>query len=149
MSKLPTIIVTGGTGKVGSALVPILQEHGYPVLVASRKGNAPPGLKGFHFDWTDSTTFEPLLNEVSNTFSVFLISPNVDDPVTPMKTFIDLAISKGAKRFVLMSATAVEPGGPRIGQVHRYLIDLKVEYAVLRVSFFMGKLSNHVPINLS
>jgi festuclavine dehydrogenase len=116
MSKLPTIIVTGGTGKVGSALVPILQEHGYPVLVASRKGNAPTGPKGFHFNWTDSTTFEPLLNEASNTFSVFLISLNVDDPVTPMKTFTDLAISKGAKRFVLMSATAVETGGSRIGR---------------------------------
>jgi hypothetical protein len=49
----------------------------------------------------------------------------------------------------IISATAVEPDGPRIGQVHQDLIDLKVEYAVLCVSFFMGKSPNHLSINLS
>ena len=48
--------------------------------MASRKRTAPPGLKGIHFDWTESTTFEPIPNEAPDTFSVFLMSPNVEDP---------------------------------------------------------------------
>ena len=64
-----------------------------------------------------------------------------DGSVDPVKTFVDLARSRGVNRFVLLSSSAIKVGGPAHGQIHQYLSDLGVEYAVLRPTWFMGKLS--------
>ncbi len=34
----------------------------------------------------------------------------------------------------------MEPGHPAMGKVHEYLLSLKVEYAVIRPSWFFGAL---------
>ncbi|KAJ6548653.1 hypothetical protein B0H19DRAFT_1074486 [Mycena capillaripes] len=52
--------------------------------------------------------------------------------------FIDFAIGKGVKRFVLMSAGLLEAGGPGMSLVHQYLASLNIDYCVLRPSFFFG-----------
>jgi uncharacterized protein YbjT (DUF2867 family) len=57
-----------------------------------------------------------------------------------MKAFIDFAIAKDVKRFVLVSAYSAPVGGPMMGKVHEYLIHIGVEYAVLRPPWFMGML---------
>jgi festuclavine dehydrogenase len=60
------------------------------------------------------------------------------DVFPPMKAFIDFARPKGIKRFVLLSASVFKAGGPAMEQVHQYLIDLGVDYTMLRPSWFMG-----------
>ncbi len=58
-----------------------------------------------------------------------------------MKKFIDLAKHNGVTRFVLLSSSALEAGGPAHGKVHEYLVGLGVEYAVLRPTWFMENFS--------
>ena len=98
------------------------------------------------FDWLDSSTFE---NPFQNKFldgesisAVYLISPAVPDPVPSMTAFIDLAVEKhGVKRFVLLSGSTAEKGGAHVGKVWQHLVDIGVEYCVLRATWFMGALS--------
>jgi uncharacterized protein YbjT (DUF2867 family) len=138
MSSDPTILIVGGTGKVGGSIAQLLKKHGHPTILASRKGTAPSGFTGCQFDWLERTTFNAPFEKSQNITSVFLTAPSVLDVFPPMKAFIDFAKKNGVKRFVLLSASVFEAGGPAMGQVHQYLLDLKVEYAVLRPSWFMG-----------
>jgi uncharacterized protein YbjT (DUF2867 family) len=139
MSSKSTILLLGSTGKVSSSIAPLLKQYGYPTILASRKGTAPPGFTGCRFDWLDSATFSTPFEKAPKITAVFLVAPPVMDVFPPMKVFIDFARTKGVKRFVLLSSSAFEAGGPAMGQVHRYLIDLGVEFAVLRPSWFMGE----------
>ena len=131
------ILLLGGTGKIAGRIAPLLQKNGHQVIQASRSGKSAPGCSGCSFDWLNSATFNSPF-ETTTVSSVFLVAPPILDMFPPMKKFIDLAQEKGVKRFVLMSASSIEVGGPAMGQVHQYLLDLKVDYAVLRPSWFMG-----------
>jgi uncharacterized protein YbjT (DUF2867 family) len=140
MTSPSTVLLTGGTGKVASCIAPLLRQAGHPTVVASRKGTAPLGFTGVRFDWLDDSTYGAPFQAASNITSIFLVAPATFHPFPPMKAFIDFAITKGVKRFVLLSASVFEAGGPAMGQVHQYLINLKVEFAALRPSWFMGEL---------
>jgi uncharacterized protein YbjT (DUF2867 family) len=54
-----------------------------------------------------------------------------------MQPFIELAIAQGVRRFVLLSSSAIEKGGPAMGVVHALLHSIAPEWAVLRPSWFM------------
>lgn len=135
------VLLLGGTGKVGSRTAPLMQATGIPTLVASRSGKAPAGLTGVKFDWDDKSTWEPLF--ATPIQAVLLIGQSTPDEPEKMKAFIDLARAKGTSRFVLLSASSIEEGGPLFGQAHRYLRELghegKVGWAVLRPTWFHGK----------
>jgi festuclavine dehydrogenase len=141
MTSPSSVLLTGGTGKVASCIALLLQQAGHSTVIASRKGTAPPGFTGVRFDWLDDSTYDAPFQVASNITSISLVAPGTSDPLPPMKAFIDFAITKGVKRFVLLSASVFEAGGPAVGQVHQYLIDLKVEFAALRSSWFMGELA--------
>ena len=133
-----TILVTGGTGKTGSVLSRLLSEANHSVLIASRSGTAPSPYKAVKFDWFDDKTFENPFKEDSNIDRVYLIVPAVLDQLNIVRPFIDLAISKGVKRFVLLSGSQLESGSPALaGKVHEYLVNIKVDYAVLRPTWFI------------
>jgi len=139
MSQESTILLLGGTGKVASAIVPLLDASRHPYLLASRSGNGKNGCK---VDLSDKTTYDiPFQTARSPIKAVFLVSPSVEDVVTPLKSFIDFARTNGVNRFVLMSASIVPKGGVAMGQVHEYLENLGVEWAVLRPSWFMENFS--------
>lgn len=53
--------------------------------------------------------------------STYLVAPTSDDPLTAMRPFLDVALNSGVKRFVFLSVSSIEQGGPMHGQVHRYL----------------------------
>jgi uncharacterized protein YbjT (DUF2867 family) len=139
MSLKSTILLLGGTGKVSTAIAALMKENDHPTILAARKGTAPPGFTGCKFDWLDSTTYNAPFEKAQNINAVFLVAPAVADVAPPMRAFIDFARTKGVKRFVLLSASVFEAGGPAMGQAHGYLIELGVEFTVLRPSWFMGK----------
>jgi len=128
-----TILVTGGTGKTGSILSRLLKEANQSVLIASRGGIAPHPYKAVKFDWFDDKTFENPFKADSNIDRVYLVLPVVFDRLDVVKPFVDVAISKGVKRFVLLGAT-----GPNrtMEKLDKYLSDIKVEYTVLRPTWF-------------
>lgn len=133
-----TILLTGGTGKSARPLAQLLLNANIPVLLANRSGNVPAPFKGVRFDWFDASTYQLPFGVDNNIDKIYLIAPQVLDPFPHMKAFIDFAIQKSVKRFVLMSAAVLEVGGPLMGKVHEYLASLAVEYCVLRPSWFFG-----------
>lgn len=137
-SVLMTVLVTGGRGKTGLILSRLFKEANQPVLICSRSGTAPSPYKAVKFDWFDDKTFENPFKSDSNIDRVYLIVPSVIGQLSTVKPFIDLAISKGVKRFVLLTASQAEIGSPVLmGMVHEYLLNIKVDYSVLRPTWFM------------
>lgn len=136
------ILVTGGTGKTGSRLVKHLLSNGHVASVATR---FPNSIDQVRFDWSDTASYETALDKVK---AIYLVAPANDPvPLTAMQPFIDLAIDSGVERFVLLSASSLEEGGPMMGAVHRYLHDHAPNWFVLRPTWFMQNFSEqqHLP----
>ncbi|KAG5654550.1 hypothetical protein H0H81_000075 [Sphagnurus paluster] len=131
-----TTLLTGGTGKIGIILARLLTDANHSVLLASRSGKVPEPFKGVAFDWFDRSTWENSFKVDSNIDRIYLVGPSVLNMLSIVKDFIELAITKGVVRFVLVSASTLPRGGPHMGQVHHYLSERGVEYAVLRPTWF-------------
>jgi ergot alkaloid biosynthesis protein len=130
-----TILVTGGTGKTGGRLIRRLVEQGWTARCASRSGKAAAGVDGVTFDWFDAKGHAAALAGVKR---VYLIAPlGSNNPIEVMQPFIELAITRGVRRFALLSSSAIEEGGPAMGAVHALLRRIAPEWAVLRPSWFM------------
>jgi len=134
-----TILLTGGTGKTSIHLARFLQDAKIPFLLASRKAEAeaPSGMAATKFDWLDSSTFENPFQHISlgerRISAVYLAAPEVLDPVLSMNAFIDYAANKhGVKRYVLLAGSTTAKGGYFVGKVWQHLVDVGVEYCVLR-----------------
>jgi uncharacterized protein YbjT (DUF2867 family) len=141
-----SILLTGGTGKTGGHLTRLLQEANKSFFVASRdprKVSEP--YRGVKFDWFDEETWNTLPFDIAQDpiRAVFLILPSgqTDVAVAAVKSFINLAVKKGVKRFALLSSSALEKGQPGIAMsiIHGYLDEIGVEYSALRPSWFMGR----------
>lgn len=140
-----TILLTGGTGKTAIPLARFLQDAKIPFLLASRKAEAeaPSGMAATKFDWLDPSTFESPFQHISlgegRISAVYLVALEVPDPVPPMNAFIDYAANKhGVKRYVLLAGSLTTKGGYYAGKVWQHLVDIGVEYCVLRPTWFMG-----------
>ncbi|KAF7369515.1 NAD(P)-binding protein [Mycena venus] len=130
-----TILLTGGTGKTATPLAKLLPKGQH-----SRTIGHPEGVR---FDWLDASTYRIPFDADDNIDRVYLVAPAIIDVFPPMKAFIDFAIQKGVKRFVLMSATMLKEGGPMMGKVHEYLHSCEVDYCALRPSWFFDNLLLH------
>ena len=127
-----TILLTGGTGKTTSRLAVLLKQQGEPVLLASRSGSSLHDLQACRFDWLDDTTYENPFKVTSGISALYIVPPEIDDMLSPVRAFIDYARGKGVSRFVLLSSSAIESGGPAHGKIHEYIESLNVEYGILR-----------------
>lgn len=153
----PPILVLGGTGTVGSRIARLLSSSSIPALIASRSGVDTPtttapssSARGVPFDWSNRSTWPNPFEEARTAGgggikSVYIVAPapmmvSGDTMASVMMDFVDFARERGARRFVLQSASAIEAGGPAVGKVHAYLRELgtrgEVEWAVLRPSWF-------------
>lgn len=132
---IATSLIIGGTGKVGAPLVRRLVEEKCSVRSASRSGVGIAGAENIMFDWYDPQTYAGALAGVDRTFMVAPIGAS--DPIDVMKPFIEQAIDTGVKRFVLLSSSLIDEGGPAMGAVHALLSQVALEWAVLRPSWFM------------
>jgi len=138
------ILLTGGTGRTASFLVPLLERANHRVLLTSRHGTVDPSSsQPVRFDWTDVTTFENpfIVAGQDHIDRVYIALPPTLGLLSNVKAFIDLAIVKGVKRFVLLSATVCERGESDMGGVHEYLVQVGVDYCVLRPTWFMENLT--------
>ncbi|KAF8965090.1 hypothetical protein BDZ97DRAFT_1659434 [Flammula alnicola] len=143
-----TTLITGGTGKTGLALAKLLHAANRPVLITSRAGKAPEPFKAVKFDWFDKTTYENPFNADPKIDRVYIIVPGIFDVLSYLGPFIDLAVSKGVKRFVLLSTSQLEPGDGPLGKVHQYLLDIGVDYAVLRPTWFQENFAVNFEISI-
>lgn len=133
------ILLTGGTGKVGARLAQQLVDANRSVRVASRSGSGIEGAHAIRFDWLDDSTHDTALQDVS---AVYLVAPaGHPDPHSVMAPFIERALSVGVRRFVLLSASSIEEGGPAMGATHRMLREAAPEWAALRPTWFAQNFS--------
>ncbi|TEB20036.1 ergot alkaloid A [Coprinellus micaceus] len=138
-------LITGGGSQIGLRLFELLGEAGKPVIFASRSGSRlPAGVPSVKFDWEDPTTFEAPFALGQQIDYVYILAPNTSDPLTPVKPFIDLAVAKGVKRFVLLSGAGAEadvgPKAQHVGKVQTYLHDKGLDYVALRPTWFTENL---------
>ena len=137
-----TILITGSSGKTARRVADILRPSN-DILIASRSGQDVSGSPGVRFDWTDHSTFTSLFShpqvQKNPCKAVYLVTqPGNINPIDIMKPFIDIAKEHGVNRFVLLSAIREDETTPGTGQVHKYLKDIGVDWAVLRPTWFMG-----------
>lgn len=133
---LSAILVTGGTGTTGRPISAQLAARRLDHRVATRR---PKAAHDIRFDWNDETSWAAALESVS---SIYLVAPSgVAEPLPAMIPFMELAIRTGVKRFVLLSASSLEAGGPMMGAVHAWLRDHAPEWVVLRPTWFMQNFS--------
>jgi ergot alkaloid biosynthesis protein len=136
------ILITGGTGKTGRRVAESLRRQNLRTLVASRSAKGPGAV---HFDWSDTTTFNGALDGIS---AIYLVAPsNVAEPLAAMMPFLEHALESGVERFVLLSASSLEEGGPMMGAVHAWLDRHAPRWVVLRPTWFMQNFSEqqHLP----
>nr|ABU42574.1 putative ergot alkaloid biosynthetic protein A [Clavicipitaceae sp. US2005a]AEV21222.1 agroclavine dehydrogenase [Periglandula ipomoeae] len=140
-----TILLTGGNGKTARHIAGLLEEANLPFIIGSRS-NSPQTIERHRsFDWLDETTFHNILSPgegMRPISAVWLVPSPIPDLASPVNKFIDFACSKDVKRFVLLSASIVEKGGPAMGQIHAHLDSLEgISYTVLRPTWFMENFS--------
>lgn len=137
------ILVIGGTGTTGRLVTATLADAGRPVRVASRRASAGD----VRFDWYDPGTHHAAMEGVTG---VYLIPPVGEvDPAPVMLPLLELARTRGVRRAVLLSSSAIEAGSPGLGEVQARLGTLLPEWAVLRPSWFMENFVGDRPHGVS
>lgn len=98
-----SVLVTGGTGQVGRALVQQLNHNGSRVRVVTRtpeRADMPPGVEVLQGDLTDSASLVPALGGIDALF----LWPAADHGAAA----IDAARHADVRRVVLLSSLSVE-----------------------------------------
>ncbi|WP_216214533.1 NmrA family NAD(P)-binding protein [Amycolatopsis aidingensis] len=138
-----TVLVTGATGTVGSALVPALQARGVTVRAITRNPHRPvPGAETVGADLRDPESVAAALKGVD---AVFLNSPSAEDAAELQIRFADLAREAGVRRLVLLSQYAARAGSPvRFlrwhAEVEAHVRGLGIDHTVLRPNLYLQAL---------
>ncbi|WP_233137990.1 MULTISPECIES: NAD(P)H-binding protein [Agrobacterium] len=135
--KSAKILVTGGTGTTGRLVVEGLRERGIIPEIGTR---TPSRESEVLFDWQQPETARRAFDGVD---AVYIVAPtNTSDHGAVVPPVLDIARSCGVRRFVLLSASSLEAGGPMMGQIHAYLTDNVPEWTVLRPTWFLQNFSH-------
>ena len=99
-------LILGGGSQVGLRLAELLYEARKPVIFGTRSGaRIPAGAPSVKFDWDDPATFDGAFTLGQSIDYVYILGRSRDrDPLIKVKPFIDLAVTKGVKRFIVLSA---------------------------------------------
>ncbi len=136
------VLVLGGTGSAGAALVNALAGAGTPVAVATRRphgarpGDAPGGAVQVRFDYDAPETFAPALAGVDRVF--LMVRPGDDEAHLTAIPFLEAVEQAGVRRVVALTAMGVERmEGAALRQIERRLEQSALAWTVLRPNFFM------------
>lgn len=141
--NIPTVLVTGATGTVGSALIPALRARGVNVSALIRDPGRPvPGVKNVVADLRDPESVAAALEGVD---AAFLNSPSAPDAAELQVRFADLARDAGVNRLVLLSQYAARPDSPvRFlrwhAEVEAHVQRLGLDHTVLRPNLYLQAL---------
>ncbi len=128
--NLKPILVLGGTGKTGRRIVQRLQDRDIPVRIGSR--SAQPA-----FDWQDRATWNAALEGVSAAYISFYPDLAVPGAVGAVRSFAELALSKGVNRLILLSGRGEEEAQ----QAEDVIKNSGADWTILRASWFFQNFS--------
>lgn len=137
-----TILVTGGTGKVGSEVVHQIIAKGVEPRVLVRdpaKASLPAGAHAVAGDLADVASMRAALDGVD---TLFLLNAVVPDEFSQALTALNLARDTGIERFVYLSVLRADlmPEVPHIASkaaVERAIGALSLPATVLHATYFM------------
>ena len=133
--RVERVLITGGRGKTGRRLASRLTAAGIDVVTGTR---IPVGPKDRRFDWADPAS----ASAFEGCDAVYLVAPtDRTDHLAVMQPLLQEAMRQGVRRFVLLSSSLLNPGGPMMGEVHAWLAENAPDWAVLRPSWFMQNFS--------
>ncbi len=142
-----SILITGSTGTLGSALYQKLKNESVSIVAGVRNINAAHQKLGadanlVSFDFGDPSTFE---NATKNISKVFIVGPALDTAVDRLLIpFLDFLKAKGVLRVVYISALGINkiPELPFHANIERKLEADGFDYTVLRPTFFAENFKN-------
>lgn len=139
----PTLLITGATGQVGGALLPLLAQHPAGLLAGSTQGHAVAGVPGRAVDFTRPDTLAQAFFGVEIAFIVIPLHPGM---VEMAKNVARAAQAAGVKHLVRISGAGADPLSPLAiaraqGQVDQALQDSGVPCTFLRPKNFMQNFS--------
>src|SRR5436190_8717709 len=151
-----TILVTGATGRPGSAVIREFVRHGQPVraLVRTReKAQAIEGLPSVAVTYGDMLRPETLGAALDGVDRVLMISSAGPQMLETQCTFIDAARSAGVRHLVKLSGedstVGFDPERFRSTrsheQIQRYLLGSGLAWTLLRPSQFMQAYHEEAP----
>ena len=141
----PTVLVTGATGTVGSALIPELQARGATVRAMTRDPRrAVPGVENVVADLKEPESVAAALEGVD---AAFLNSPSEEGAADLQIRFADLAHKSGVRRLVLLSQYAARTDSPvRFlrwhAEVEEHVRRLGMDHTVLRPNLYLQALTD-------
>jgi NAD(P)H dehydrogenase (quinone) len=143
-TQLPRILVTGATGKVGSALLRYLRDDPSIHVVAgvrSPEKAAHLGVEVVHLDFDEEHTLEPAMRGVDR---VFMMTAYTVDMFRQSKAFVNAAKRAGVKHIVHLGACGDDD--TRVAHwgwqqfVERYIEWAGFSFTHLRPDIFMQNL---------
>lgn len=139
----PTVLVTGATGTIGSALIPELRARGVTVRAMTRDPRrSVPGAETVVADLKDPESVAAALEGVD---AAFLNSPSEEDAAALQNRFADLAHELGVRRLALLSQYAARVDSPvRFlrwhAEVEEHVRRLGIDHTVLRPNLYLQAL---------
>lgn len=140
----PTLLITGSTGNVGRALLPLLHEHDGHLLAGNTRGESVDGVPGRAVDFNDLPALTRAFEGVDRAFIV--IPPN--PLMVQMGAHVAQAARQaGVKHLLRVSGAGADPASPytigRVqGEVDQHLLNSGVPTTLLRPKMFMQNFSN-------
>ncbi len=141
----PTVLVTGATGHIGSALVERLQQAGASVIAGSPSGRAVAGAPGRAIDFANPATLRQAFEGVD---TLFLLFPLVPNKVHLARNAVVAAKAAGVKHIVRSSGAGADPASPMAigrlqGEIDQLVIDSGLPFTLLRPNSFMQNWVNY------
>lgn len=140
---MDTILVTGASGNLGSAVVEALVARGINVRAAARhttKIKWTERVQPVVFDYEDHGLYKAALDNISG---VFLIAPPLDfQAPAKLIPFIDKAKEMGVRHVVFNSALKADSDEKNpLRIIEQHLLKSGLDSIILRPNFFMENLS--------
>lgn len=142
--KSPTLLITGATGNVGRALLPLLDSKKSNLIAGSTRGEVTNGIPGRAIDFSDINQLKHAFQGVDIAFIVIPLNPLM---VKMAANVAQAARASQVKHIVRISGAGADPNSSfaiaRVqGQIDQHLIDSGITTTFLRPKNFMQNFSN-------
>lgn len=140
----PTLLITGATGNIGRALLPLLKDAGATLWAGSTGGQPVDGVPGRAVDFNDVAALARAFAGVDTAFIVIPLNPRM---VAMAANVAQAARAAGVKHLVRVSGAGADPASPftigRVqGEVDQHLTGSGIPVTLLRPKNFMQNFSN-------
>lgn len=107
-----TTLIIGASSRALSPLPALFQHANLPVLLTSRHPEklAASGLPAVSFDWAQPSSWTAALDTADPPVTrVAVIGPEGNEPALQVNPFIDVAVGRGVRRFVVVTGRVRSP----------------------------------------